>query len=425
MQAFIASHCPPPASTSSPPLSSSSPSSLSPAVAFASALFYYQHPSSPLTERHPLSPHLLTAQSSPAPSPSEKRCLGWLSRRWAEWEQSLRSLFFSLRSAHCQHFYVLAQPFTALFLAAAPSAPAAASAPSVVISRSTAGMRAALTALGVRYSMPYAKAAETKPAAAAEAEEDAAARLPKGVRLVSTDGRREEEGSLSSLLLVTGREDVHGVFDWLLNAERKTEDVPRLLSSSPFLYASTSQLHVDRPAKHSSASGQAQRHQAAASPPPPPAFDDEITTPASFPASSSSSPAAVSYSVDVTGPILPLCSLSLYQAMAAATRGAEWSARLWREEEAGSGSSSNINSVMSVAAMGACRGWEEAAAVPVTGLRDGAESKRRCVALCHDEQVHAALLRTMGSSELVRESPAVSGVRYVNGVYSVQLKPGR
>ena len=424
MQAFIASHCPAPAPPSSAS-SSSSPTPLLPAVAFASALFYYQHPASPLSERHPLSPHLLAAQSSPAPSPAEKRCLSWLSRRWAEWEQSLRSLFFSLRSAHCQHFYLVSSAFTALFLAAATPAASAASAPSVVISRSTAAMRGALTALGVRYAMPYAKAAEAKTTAAAEAEEEAALRLPKGVRLVSGESRKEEDGSLSSLLLVTGREDVHGVFDWLLNAERKTEDVPRLLSCSPFLHATIAQLHVDRPAMHSSTARVPPRHQAAAaSPSPPPAFDDDVTMPAAFPASSSSATAA-SYSVDITGPILPLCSLSLYQAMAAASRGAEWSVRLWREEELGSGSSSNINSVMSVAAMGGCRGWEGAAAVAVTGPRDGAEGKQRCVALCHDEQVHAALLRTMGSSELVRESPAVSGVRCINGVYSVQLKSGR
>ena len=74
--------------------------------------------------------------------------------------------------------------------------------------------------------------------------------------------------------------------------------------------------------------------------------------------------------------------------------GAEWGAKLWKEEE-GSGTSGNLNSVMSIQAMARCDGGGDTELAPSQSAHPPP-----CVALCHDEQVHAALLRTVGSAEV-------------------------
>ena len=209
---------------------------LTPAVAFASSLFFYIHPSSPLNDRHPLTPHLLDAQVSVAPTPSDRRCLAYSAQRWAEWEQSFRSLYYQLRHRHLHHFYLVSSSYTALFLAS----PSTHSNPAAVLSRSTAALRATLTSLGVKYTAPYAKVVDPAPP---PPDDTAVGRLPRGVRLVGASEKREEDGLLPSLLVVRGKDEVHGLFDALIN-ERKGEDVPTLLSSRPFQHGCLQSLAV-------------------------------------------------------------------------------------------------------------------------------------------------------------------------------------
>ena len=236
LQAFFTQHLPPPLSPPPPP---------SPAILFASSLYSYRHPAAFHSERHPLTPLFLTAQTAVEPTAYDKRCLQLLARRWSEWEQSLRSVYYQLRNGSIHHFYAVTQHATLLFLAS-PTA-AAPSASAVVFSRSTASMRASLTTLGVRYNAPYSKADKSSTESdEATAADSGGVKLPKGVRIVRETARREDDGLVSSLLVVTGRDDVHGVFDWLLNVDRRVDDVPRLLSDRPFLNAVLTECEVER-----------------------------------------------------------------------------------------------------------------------------------------------------------------------------------
>ena len=326
----------------SPPASSP----LTPATAFASSLYFYLYPPGPLNDLHPLTSHLLNAQSTPAPTPYDKRCLSFASQRWSDWEQSFRSLYFQLRSHHLHHFYLTTPTHTALFLAStSPTSP-----PAAIISRCPAHLKASLTALGVKFTSPYAK---TAPPVAVD---EGVGRLPKGVRVVAKGGRGEE-GGLASLLVVSGREDVHGLYDCLLNAERRGgEDVPTLLSSSPFLHGMMRGLTVTR---------------------------------------GGGGDGGDKWTVDVRGWILPEALMGMMEAMnGVVSEGAEWGVKLWKDEEGGT--SSNLNSVMSIASMG-----------DYGRVGTGSEG-RQCVALCHDEQVHAALLRTVGSTEVCPHNPHAS-----------------
>ena len=368
LQSFISRHLPPPAS---PPQS--------PAVLFASSLYYYRHPATSHTDRHPLTPQLLAAQTAVEPTAFDKRCLQLLARRWSDWEQSLRSVYYQLRSGSIHHFYVLTQHSTLLFLASPSTATTSSPAPAVVFSRSTANIRAALTTLGVRYNAPYAKA--DKSSSSSDSDEAAAAdsgggvKLPKGVRIVRDTGRREEDGLVSSLLVVTGREDVHGVYDWLLNVDRRVDDVPRLLCDRPFLHAVLDECTVEQV--------DAARMQ-----------EDEDENGGS----------EQQVSVSVHGELLPSTLLGIMRALHAASDD-EWSMRLWHADDAPS--STNINAVFTLQTMAQCDVQSSTA-------------ERDCAALCHDETVHAALL-TAGS--LV--SPEVHTVRFVNDAYHIKLqRPG-
>ena len=369
LQAFVASHLPAPPSPSPP---------ASPSVLFASSLYYYRHPAASHSDRHPLTPHLLAAHSAVEPTAYDKRCLQLLAQRWSDWEQSLRSVYYQLRNGSIHHFYVLTQHATLLFLAS-PTAAASPASPAVVFSRSTASMRASLTTLGVRYNAPYAKSDKSS-----ESDEVAAAdggvgggRLPKGVRIVKEVSRREDDGLISSLLVVTGREDVHGVFDWLLNVDRRADDVPQLLCDRPFLHAVLDECEVERvdggrmeddTQQDASSNGGHERHM----------------------------------SVSVTGVLQPSTLLGMMRALRAAGD-EDWSVRLWRADEAPS--SVNINAVFTLQTMAQCH------------VHSPAAEHDECTPLCHDEIVHAAL-RTAGSVE----SPMVHTVRYANGVYHIKLQ---
>ena len=232
LQTFITRHLP------------SVPLPLSPSILFACSLYHYRHPAASHTDRHPLTPHMLTAQAAVEPTAYDKRCLQLVAQRWSEWEQSLRSVYYQLRNGSVHHFYVLTQHSTILFLAS-PTA-AVPSSPAVVFSRSTASIRASLTTLSVRYNAPYAKADKSSGESDEAANDNGGVKLPKGVRIVKETAKREDDGLISSLLLITGREDVHGVFDWLLNADRRVDDVPQLLCDRPFLHAVLDECEVER-----------------------------------------------------------------------------------------------------------------------------------------------------------------------------------
>ena len=359
------------------PSSVSPPPSPSLAVLFASSLLYYRHPATSHSDRHPLTAHLLTAQTAVEPTAYDKRCLQLLARRWSEWEQSLRSVYYQLRNGTIHHFYVLAQHSTLLFLAS-PAASATPSSPAIVFSRSTASIRASLTTLGVRYTAPYAKATDKSSGETDEAAADnGGARLPKGVRIVKETARREDDGLVSSLLVVTGRDDVHGVFDWLLNAERRVDDVPQLLCDRPFLHAVLAECEVERV--------DAARM-----------LEDEAKE-----AVSSNGINEQQMSLTLSGELLPSALLGVMRTLRAASDD-DWSMRLWRADDAPA--AVNINAVFTLQTMAQCD------VQPSTAEHD-------CAPLCHDEIVHAAL-RTAGSVE----SPMVHTVRYSNGVYHVKLQ---
>ena len=351
---------------------------LSPAILFASTLYHYRHPAAPHSDRHPLTPHLLTAQTAAEPTAYDKRCLQLVARRWSDWEQSLRSVYYQLRNGSVHHFYALTQHSTLLFLASPSVTAASPSSPAVVFSRSTASIRASLTTLGVRYNAPYAKADKGSGDVDEAAADDGGVRLPKGVRIVKEASRREDDGLVSSLLVVTGRDDVHGVFDWLLNADRRVDDVPQLLCGQPFLHAMLDQCEVERVDTA--------------------AMEDDDARHDSSRHASTDQQASVS----VSGVLLPCTVLGIMRALRAASDD-EWSMRLWRADDAPS--SANINAVFTLQTMAQCD------TQPPTAEHD-------CAPLCHDEIVHAAL-RTAGS---VVVSPSVHTVRYSSGAFYIKLQ---
>ncbi|CAH2086770.1 unnamed protein product [Euphydryas editha] len=124
---------------------SSSTLDTSPRARFHQTCLYWQHPHLPWINLFPRSNGKVAATNFLATNEEAKQAL------FTEWTESFRSLFQLLRALHCPYFYVCANSFTCVFLAAGLCG---ARGPCALIAPTTCGLRQALRQEDVEFTMP-------------------------------------------------------------------------------------------------------------------------------------------------------------------------------------------------------------------------------------------------------------------------------
>lgn len=164
----------------------------------------------------------------------------FLLRRQQDWEDSFRNLYFMLRKSICSMFYVFTSQFVALFICNKLFAKR--SFCSAYISQSTRGLRSMLNDLDICFSMPLCRVEVEHPTEAdlAELSEIQHQNLGQAYHQDSVSGI---DNSPESLLAFTGNNNVHGLYDFLLNyrsfnKSASRTDVPTLYAPCPFPNAS-------------------------------------------------------------------------------------------------------------------------------------------------------------------------------------------
>ncbi|KAK4742831.1 hypothetical protein SAY87_000832 [Trapa incisa] len=159
------------------------------------------------------------------------------------WEESFRSLYYMLRRRACHIFYVCTSQFVVVFTGTDEPEKDRYTW-NAYISRSTRGLRSLLRVNGVCFSMPlcHSKVEQIATEDLVELLEIEKYNLGQARRptpLVDIDNRPP------SLLSLTGKKNIHGLYDILLNYRTYMtflagEDVPTLYSPVPFCNAALS-----------------------------------------------------------------------------------------------------------------------------------------------------------------------------------------
>uniref|UniRef100_A0A3P9M9H3 Downstream neighbor of SON n=1 Tax=Oryzias latipes TaxID=8090 RepID=A0A3P9M9H3_ORYLA len=137
---------------SAPPLSLQDPQSCSETrCAFQQSLVYWQHPSLPWLSLFPRINAERNFSGKGAPWAHDAALQQSLMR---EWSASLSSLYSLLKSKRCPYFYVCSYQFTVLFRAAGL---AGSDSITAVVSPTTLGLREAMKAEGIEFSLPLVK----------------------------------------------------------------------------------------------------------------------------------------------------------------------------------------------------------------------------------------------------------------------------
>ncbi|CAH0718845.1 unnamed protein product, partial [Brenthis ino] len=123
---------------------SSSTLDTSPRARFHQVCLYWQHPHLPWINLYPRSSGKVAATNFMANNEEVKQAL------FTEWTESFRSLFQLLRALHCPYFYVCANSFTCVFLAAGLCGRE----PCALLAPTTRGLRRALRRDDVEFTMP-------------------------------------------------------------------------------------------------------------------------------------------------------------------------------------------------------------------------------------------------------------------------------
>jgi hypothetical protein len=157
------------------------------------------------------------------------------------WAEGFRSLYYSLRHRLCPYFYAVFSTFEVLFLAAGIGGHQRETA---LINRSTRGFRLYLSSQGITFNAPLLEEKEKQPTHLAELKALAAA-LPTGSVVLPDEETKDDtaDNTLVSMLLFQGHEEVHGLFDFLLNYKWEG-DVPVLYSSHPFANCALRKLQL-------------------------------------------------------------------------------------------------------------------------------------------------------------------------------------
>eukprot|EP00850_Spirogloea_muscicola_P020375 SM000214S06769 [mRNA] locus=s214:52871:55776:+ [translate_table: standard] len=185
---------------------------------------------------HPQAP-LPAALLAAAPGSGSKSPLAdYLQLRHRDWEEAFRSLYYMLRNEACAAFYVHMQ-HTAVMFQASRTAGQWPSECRAIVTASTRGLRSMLDDQEVRFSMPLCNGSTLAALDDLRELKELEAANPGQTRTVDTVAA--QDNSPRSLLLIEGRNNVHGLFDFLLNYRHlggpsAGRDVPMLLSPVPF-----------------------------------------------------------------------------------------------------------------------------------------------------------------------------------------------
>ncbi|KAL1353485.1 protein downstream neighbor of Son [Arachis ipaensis] len=204
-----------------------------------------------------LPPSLISALSSSTADGE----LDFLSKRQSAWEESFRDLYYMLRKNICGLFYVCTSQFVVMFIGGDGSGSSKYSC-NAYMSQSTRGLRSLLKEHDVCFSMPLcrSKVEQASTEDLVELSEIEKQNLGQTRRLRSFS---DVDNSPESLLVFSGNNDVHGLYDLLLNyrpllTSLSAMDVPVLCSSVPFQNAALSSPDIKcmemRRAEHIAAS---------------------------------------------------------------------------------------------------------------------------------------------------------------------------
>ncbi|KAE9621717.1 hypothetical protein Lalb_Chr01g0017711 [Lupinus albus] len=187
--------------------------------------------------------------------------LEFLRKRQVDWEESFRNLYYMLRKNICGLFYVCTSQFVVMFTGGDSSKSSNCSC-NAYISKSTRGLRSLLREHDVCFSMPlcHSKVEQVTTEDLAELSEIEKQNLGQTRRLRSFS---DVDNSPESLLVFSGNDQVHGLYDVLLNyrsilTSLSGMDVPVLYSPVPFQNSALSSPNIKcmemRRAEHIAAS---------------------------------------------------------------------------------------------------------------------------------------------------------------------------
>lgn len=166
----------------------------------------------------------------------------FLAKRQQDWEDSFRNLYYMLRKNICNIFYVYTTQFIVLFIGGKFSGKKHSC--SAYLSQSTRGLRSLLKKHDIHFSMPLCcvEVEQTVEDDLIELSEIEKQNLGQTIRM---DSIGEVDNSPQSLLAFIGHENVHGLYDFLLNYRFLLNsftgvDVPVLYAPVPFQNASLS-----------------------------------------------------------------------------------------------------------------------------------------------------------------------------------------
>lgn len=180
-------------------------------------------------------------------SSTEQVQMDFLSKRQSAWEDAFRSLYYMLRKGACDIFYVCTAQFVVMFIGHGDSKESKRSC-NAYISQSTRSLRSLLKEHDIQFSMPlcHSKVEQHTTEDLVELSEIEKHNLGQIRRHRSMS---DVDNSPQSLLAFSGNQNVHGLFDFLLNyrfflTSLTSADVPVLYSPVPFQNAALSSPEV-------------------------------------------------------------------------------------------------------------------------------------------------------------------------------------
>ncbi|KAG2630851.1 protein downstream neighbor of Son-like [Panicum virgatum] len=160
----------------------------------------------------------------------------FLLKRHQDWEDSFQNLYYMLRKNMLNVFYVYTTQFVALFIGGSHLEKKQSC--NAYLSQSTRGLRSLLRKHGVCFSMPLCntEVEQSTEDDLIELSEIQRRNLGQALHL---DALSDVDNTAQSLLMFTGNESVHGLYDILLNCKSllnslSAVDVPVLYSPQPF-----------------------------------------------------------------------------------------------------------------------------------------------------------------------------------------------
>ncbi|KAG9445230.1 hypothetical protein H6P81_016570 [Aristolochia fimbriata] len=193
---------------------------------YAKALYSWVYPQSPLP------PSVISAMTLSA----SRGETDFLLKRQLAWEDSFRNLYYMLRKKMCDIFYMYTSQFVVMFIGFNTGKRKRSC--HAYLSQSTRGLRSLLREHDISFTMPLCRSEveEATTEDLVELSEIEKFNLGETRRM---DSISNVDNSSQSLLEFTGNDNVHGLYDFLLNyrsflSSLTTTDVPILYSPVPF-----------------------------------------------------------------------------------------------------------------------------------------------------------------------------------------------